>query len=206
MSPRSAPKAPEPSPAEASTSDLPAIGVEPAAPPPLPPAEEPAAPATEAAIGTHTPVAITTAKLLVVRGQRMDVQYPFYPGKNYLGRTDDKPVDIDLEDQESQDRIWTSRQHAVITLENGKLAIEDLNSLNGTFVNRNRVHPGQLKELAAERRDPGRHRALEGAGGIEFVGTEVRVLSDRSVLAGSRLHRYVISCRKSCRVPHVGST
>ena len=205
MTPDRSPKAPEPSPAEASTSDLPAIGVEPAAPPPLPPAEEPAAPATEAAIGTHTPVAITTAKLLVVRGQRMDVQYPLFPGKNYLGRTDDKPVDIDLEDQESQDRIWTSRQHAVITLENGKLAIEDLNSLE-RHVCQSQSRPSRPAQgVAGRRRDPGRHRALEGARGIEFVGTEVRVLSDRPVLAGSRLHRYVFSCRKLCRVPHVGS-
>jgi FHA domain len=90
---------------------------------------------------------ITSPKLVVVRGQRMDVQYPLYPGKNYLGRTDDKPVDIDLDDQEAPDRIWTSRQHAVVTFENGKLAIEDLNSLNGTFVNRARVHPGQVREL-----------------------------------------------------------
>jgi FHA domain len=99
-------------------------------PPPLPPSTGP-----------------TTPKLVVVRGQRMDVQYPLYAGKNYLGRTDDKPVDIDLDDQEAPDRIWTSRQHAVVTFENGKLTVEDLNSLNGTFVNRTRVHPGQVREL-----------------------------------------------------------
>ncbi len=90
----------------------------------------------------------TSPKLVVVRGQRMDVTYPLYPGKNYLGRTDDKPVDIDLEDQESSDRIWTSRQHAVVTFEGEKLTVEDLNSLNGTFVNRTRVHPGQIRELS----------------------------------------------------------
>jgi pSer/pThr/pTyr-binding forkhead associated (FHA) protein len=32
-------------------------------------------------------------------------------------------------------------------LENDKLTVEDLNSLNGTFVNRTRVHPGQVREL-----------------------------------------------------------
>ena len=101
-----------------------------AVPPPLPAAPVP-----------------TNPKLVVVRGQRMDVSYPLFPGKNYLGRTDDKPVDIDLEDQESADRIWTSRQHAVVTFEDGKLTVEDLNSLNGTFVNRTRVHPGQVREL-----------------------------------------------------------
>lgn len=128
-----------------STADHPAIGSPPTSAPPLLPATiEPSGhDATTAA--TSTPLA--SPKLVVVRGQRMDVQYPLYPGKNYLGRTDDKPVDIDLEDQEAQDRIWTSRQHAVISFDDGKLTIEDLNSLNGTFVNRNRVHPGQLKAL-----------------------------------------------------------
>jgi hypothetical protein len=128
---------------------LPAAASEPAAapesaaspPPPLP------AKADEPSTAPYPIGPIANPKLVAVRGQRMDVQYPIYPGKNYIGRTDDKPVDIDLEDQEAQDRIWASRQHAVITFEDGKLTIEDLNSLNGTFVNRNRVHPGQLKEL-----------------------------------------------------------
>lgn len=85
--------------------------------------------------------------LIVLRGEKIDLKYPLYPGKNFLGRTDDKPVDVDLEDQEPPDRIWTSRQHAVIHYENGVLALEDLNSLNGTFVNRTRVHPGQMRTL-----------------------------------------------------------
>jgi len=89
-------------------------------------------------------------QLVVVRGQKIDTSYPLYIGKNYLGRTDEKPVDIDLEDQEPADRIWTSRQHAVVSLENGVLTIEDLNSLNGTFVNRTRVHPGQVRTLQAD--------------------------------------------------------
>jgi len=56
-------------------------------------------------------------------------------------------VDIDLEDQEPPDRVWSSRQHALITLEGGKLSIEDLNSSNGTFVNRARIYPGQKCDL-----------------------------------------------------------
>ncbi len=86
-------------------------------------------------------------KLVVVRGQRASVEYPLYEGDNYLGRADDKAVDIDLEDQEPSDRVWSSRQHALITCENGLLTIEDLNSTNGTFVNRMRVHPGQKRPL-----------------------------------------------------------
>lgn len=86
-------------------------------------------------------------KLLVLRGERINVQYPIYEGRNFIGRTDEKPVDIDLANQEAPDRIWSSRQHAVITFEAGVLSIEDLNSLNGTFVNRTRVYPGQQRTL-----------------------------------------------------------
>jgi len=100
-----------------------------------------------AAASSYAPEA--KPRLVVIRGEKIDMQYPIYPGKNFLGRTDEKPVDIDLENQEPPDRIWTSRQHAVITLENGLMTIEDLNSLNGTFVNRSRVHPGQARTLQA---------------------------------------------------------
>jgi hypothetical protein len=86
-------------------------------------------------------------KLVVVRGQRMSVEYPLYDGDNYLGRADEKAVDIDLEDQEPPDRIWSSRQHALINYDNGQLTLEDLGSTNGTFVNRMRVHPGQKRPL-----------------------------------------------------------
>jgi hypothetical protein len=86
-------------------------------------------------------------RLLVLRGQKRNVEYPIYEGHNFIGRADEKPVDIDLEDQEPPDRIWSSRQHAVVTYENDRLQIEDLNSSNGTFVNRARIHPGQPRPL-----------------------------------------------------------
>jgi FHA domain len=89
----------------------------------------------------------TKLRLVVIRGIKMGVQYPIYEGQNYIGRADEKPVDIDLEDQEPPDRIWSSRQHALIMCENGNLVIEDLNSSNGTFVNRGRVFPGQKQLL-----------------------------------------------------------
>jgi hypothetical protein len=82
-------------------------------------------------------------KLVVIRGQKINTEYPVYEGLNFIGRADEKPVDIDLEDQEPPDRIWSSRQHAFITYENSTLTIEDLNSSNGTFVNRARIYPGQ---------------------------------------------------------------
>lgn len=82
-------------------------------------------------------------KLVVLRGLKINVEYPIYEGHNFIGRADEKPVDIDLEDQEPPDRIWSSRQHAFIAFEDGALIIEDLNSSNGTFVNRSRIYPGQ---------------------------------------------------------------
>jgi hypothetical protein len=88
-------------------------------------------------------------RLVVLRGQRISAEYPLYEGHNFIGRTDERPVDIDLEDQEPPDRIWSSRQHAVITYEDARLLIEDLNSSNGTFVNRSRIHPGQKRPLRA---------------------------------------------------------
>ncbi len=57
-------------------------------------------------------------------------------------------MDIDLEDQEPPGRIWCSRQHACTHFEAGQLSIEDLNSANGTYVNRNRIYPGQKRPLA----------------------------------------------------------
>jgi hypothetical protein len=116
----------------------PAPAAAPAAKPP-----EAGAPAAEA--GKLPPDA--KPKLVVLRGQKINMEFPIYEGPNFVGRADEKPVDIDLEDQEPPDRVWCSRQHAVINLENSVLLIEDLNSANGTYVNRNRVYPGQKKQL-----------------------------------------------------------
>lgn len=86
-------------------------------------------------------------KLVVLRGLKINVEYPVYEGNNFVGRADEKPVDIDLDDQEPPDRVWSSRQHCLITYENSELYVEDLNSANGTFVNRTRVYPGQKRGL-----------------------------------------------------------
>ncbi len=97
----------------------------------------------------HRPLAPGKARLVVVRGLKPNTEFPLFEGHNFVGRADQKPVDIDLEDQEPPDRIWCSRQHALITFEKGSLVIEDLNSANGTYVNRNRVPPGQRQPLKA---------------------------------------------------------
>ena len=56
-------------------------------------------------------------------------------------------MDIDLEPLEEPDRVWSSRQHAVIALQDGAMTIEDLHSANGTYVNRARVPSGEKRPL-----------------------------------------------------------
>lgn len=92
----------------------------------------------------------TYPQLRVIRGERTDAPpFRLLEGKNYIGRFVDKPVDIDLTGQEPPDQVWASRQHAVVTVDRGAMTVEDLNSLNGTFVNRARIHPGQAKKVVA---------------------------------------------------------
>lgn len=117
----------------------------PAAPAPAP-APAPAKPA--AATGTPIPVG-ATVKLVVQRGLKVGDEYVLFSGENFVGRADEKPVDVDLTFQEPEDRVWVSRQHALLLYDDstGSLTVEDLNSSNGTFVNRERVYPGQPKQL-----------------------------------------------------------
>lgn len=86
-------------------------------------------------------------RLVVTRGMRVNMEYPIYDGRNFIGRSADQPADIDLTLQEPAEQVWASRQHAVILYERGTMVLEDLNSLNGTFVNRSRLHPGQRRVL-----------------------------------------------------------
>lgn len=119
-----------------------AVVAEPAAATPAEPAVMTPAPAGKIAPGSQP-------RLKVMRGVKVGVEFPIYPEYNYIGRADEKPVDIDLEDQEPPDRVWCSRQHAVIHFDDaaGSIVLEDLNSSNGTYVNRNRVYPGEKKAL-----------------------------------------------------------
>ncbi len=42
--------------------------------------------------------------------------------------------------------MTVSRNHAVLIEQNGKFSVEDQGSLNGTFVNRNRIDSAPLEE------------------------------------------------------------
>jgi hypothetical protein len=95
------------------------------------------------------PPKVPVPRLRVIRGLKLNVEYPIADGANYIGRWDSEVVEIDLSDQEPADRVWSSRRHALLTQSSGVMTLEDLHSLNGTFVNRRRLYPGQTRVLSA---------------------------------------------------------
>jgi len=89
------------------------------------------------------------AKLSVVRGGRKGQEFPLEDGNNLIGRWDPETgsfpeVDLDADDPEAK----ISRKHALIRIDAGKITIEDIGSLNGTYVNRQpRLSPGSPAEI-----------------------------------------------------------
>src|SRR5262249_56759726 len=89
-------------------------------------APAPEVPAPAAAPPAAVPVDTAAAaqpRLVVTRGLKIGIEYTLYEGHNFIGRMDEKPVDIDLEDQESPEKVYSSRQHALITFQNGQQLI-----------------------------------------------------------------------------------
>jgi FHA domain len=125
-----------------------------AAPPPSeaptgeikPPEPEAAAEAARAPVAEAAPF---KAKLQIVRGGRKGHEFPLEDGNNLVGRWDPETgafpeVDLDQDDPEAK----ISRKHALIRLEGGKITVEDIGSLNGTYVNRQpRLMPGNPVEI-----------------------------------------------------------
>jgi FHA domain len=90
------------------------------------------------------------AKLAIVRGSpRKGQEFPLEDGNNLVGRWDPETgsfpeVDLDADDPEAK----ISRKHALIRIDGGKITIEDIGSLNGTYVNRQpRLSPGSPAEI-----------------------------------------------------------
>ena len=102
--------------------------------------------------GAAAPAAVLAAfkaRLSVVRGGRKGQEFPLEDGNNLVGRWDPETgafpeVDLDADDPEAK----ISRKHALIRIDGGKITIEDIGSLNGTYVNRQpRLQPGTPVEL-----------------------------------------------------------
>jgi len=89
------------------------------------------------------------AKLAIIRGGRRGQEFELESGNNLVGRWDPDTgafpeVDLDADDPEAK----VSRKHALIRLDGGKITIEDIGSLNGTYVNRQpRLQPGSPLNL-----------------------------------------------------------
>ncbi|HUY28506.1 MAG TPA: FHA domain-containing protein [Candidatus Binataceae bacterium] len=131
----------EPKPSEAPTGEIKPEAAPEAAPPP-------AAPPPAAAAPSGAPAAFK-AKLKVIRGGRKDQEFPLEDGNNLVGRWDPDTgsfpeVDLDADDPEAK----ISRKHALIRIAEGKITVEDIGSLNGTYVNRGaRLAPGTAVEI-----------------------------------------------------------
>jgi len=119
-----------------------------AGPPVTPPPDRALSGASLSASPPPPPPAVIV-KLRVVRGLRVGAEYPVYAGRNVIGRFADRPVDIDLTAIEPDGQVWSSRRHACLTLDKALLVVEDMNSLNGTWVNGSRILAGGALPLKA---------------------------------------------------------
>jgi hypothetical protein len=87
--------------------------------------------------GAQIAAAPFKAKLSIIRGGRRGQEFELESGNNLVGRWDPETgafpeVDLDADDPEAK----VSRKHALIRIDAGKITIEDIGSLNGTYVNR----------------------------------------------------------------------
>lgn len=96
--------------------------------------------------------ALLKAKLAIIRGtvpERRGVEFPLEAGNNLIGRWDPETgsfPEVDLEQDDPEAKI--SRKHALIRIDGGKITLEDIGSLNGTYVNRQpRLQPGNPIDL-----------------------------------------------------------
>ncbi len=77
---------------------------------------------------------------LVVRSGGGRTGETFFPDgeSTTIGRSPDCGIFLD--------DVTVSRRHAVVSLKDGRYMIEDLGSLNGTFLNRRRIETGELSD------------------------------------------------------------
>jgi pSer/pThr/pTyr-binding forkhead associated (FHA) protein len=106
--------------------------------------------ATPGPVSVPTPSAgtVQNAQLTILRGGTVGKVFPLQVGDNLVGRWDPDSgsfPEVDMEHDDPEARI--SRKHALIRVSD-RITIEDIGSLNGTFVNRGRrLEPGSPAEV-----------------------------------------------------------
>ena len=150
ISPAAAPaeqvhQAVEPAPAQAALATESAPMSEPPTPEPAPAVEPAPVPGPTPTAGAPT----FKARLKLIRGGRTGHEFPLESGNNLVGRWDPETgafPEVDLEADDPEAKI--SRKHALIRLDGSQITIEDIGSLNGTYVNRQpRLTAGSPQDL-----------------------------------------------------------
>jgi serine/threonine-protein kinase len=96
-----------------------------------------------------SPAVVAKAKLVVKSTGRVGHEFPIHQEAVNIGRWDSDSgtfPEVDLTQDDAANVI--SRRHAKITVENGEFFLEDVGSVNGTYVNRGpRLMPGARQKL-----------------------------------------------------------
>jgi hypothetical protein len=158
LSPAAAPAtdaaAPTPSASETPSAEVPPAAPAQSAPAADAPTGELAKPADAGAPATPlqppaAAAAMVRAKLVIARGGRQGHEFPLEAGNNLIGRWDPETgsfPEVDLEQDDPEAKI--SRKHALIRIDGANVTVEDIGSLNGTYVNRGqRLTPGAPANL-----------------------------------------------------------
>jgi pSer/pThr/pTyr-binding forkhead associated (FHA) protein len=90
-------------------------------------------------------------RLVLMNGSAKGREFELVEGTNLIGRWDPEDAafpEIDLESEDAEAKI--SRKHAMIRVSGASVTVEDLGSLNGTFLNRSeRLERGKPLALKA---------------------------------------------------------
>lgn len=90
-----------------------------------------------------------SVRLVVIRGDSKGRVFELEEGSNLIGRWDPDSgafPEVDLEAEDIEAKI--SRKHAIIERAGTTITLEDIGSLNGTFINRvDRLDPGKKVQL-----------------------------------------------------------
>jgi pSer/pThr/pTyr-binding forkhead associated (FHA) protein len=88
-------------------------------------------------------------RLVVTRGDATGRAFALKEGDNLVGRADPEAgasPEVDLEEIDVDAKV--SRRHAIVSCRGATCSIEDVGSLNGTFLNRGpRLTPGERSDL-----------------------------------------------------------